>query len=206
MRDGGDEGLLLSAAIHAIESCASFLERPREGIGAGQIEMVGRLVGYVLENNSTEDIVSLVVDRIVGPALCMLAGIEYLDDVFGRSAGTADVRPEVVVLVKEVAGHLEAKSGAREALALESIRQLNNVLTTSSASTTRVARLARKDAVWYYSSILAYLFATSSPADPFLGNKVLQEMVTLLRHKEAGIEWEMVLGVMEKYWLHQKDG
>ncbi|KAK0444942.1 uncharacterized protein EV420DRAFT_1573524 [Desarmillaria tabescens] len=202
-RDSGDAGLLLSTAIRAVESCASFLERPREEIRKGQVEMVGRLVGYVMENVLTEEIVSLVVDRIVKPALGMLGGSEYLEDMFGRSAGIADVRPEVVVLVKEVAGHLEAKSGAREALALESIRLLNKVRTLNESA---VARLASKDAVWYYSAVLAYLFSSSpSSADPFLGDKVLQEMIKLLHYKETGVEQEMVLGVMEKYWLYQKD-
>ncbi|KAK0207949.1 hypothetical protein DFS33DRAFT_395833 [Desarmillaria ectypa] len=201
-RDGGDAVLLMSAAIRAVESCASFLERPREEIRKGQVEMVGRLVGYVMENVLTEDIVSLVVNRIVGPALGMLGGSEYLEDVFGRSAGITDVRPEVVILFKQLAGHLEAKSGAREALALESIRHLNKVRSLNSSA---VARLASKDAIWYYSTVLAYLFASPSVADPFLGEKVLQEMVQMFSHKEIGVEQEMMLGVMEKYWLHQKD-
>ncbi|KAK0245526.1 hypothetical protein EDD85DRAFT_801359 [Armillaria nabsnona] len=200
--DSGDAELLLSAAIRAVESCASFLERPRKEIGKGQVEMVGRLVGYVMEKVLTEDIVSLVVDRIASPALGMLGGSEYLEDVFGRSAGMTDVRPEVVVLVKEVAGHLEGMSGAREALALESIRLLNKARSLNSSA---VARLASKDAVWYYSAVLACLFASPSVADPFLGDRVLQEMVQLFRHNETGVEQEMVLGVMEKFWLHQKD-
>lgn len=201
-RDSGDAELLLSAAIRAVESCASFLERPRKEFGKGQVEMVGRLVGYVMEKVLTEDIVSLVVDRIANPALGMLGGGEYLEDVFGRSAGMTDVRPEVVVLVKEVAGHLEGMSGAREALALESIRHLNKARSLNSSA---VARLASKDAVWYYSAVLACLFASPSVADPFLGDRVLQEMVQLFRHNETGVEQEMVLGVMEKFWLYQKD-
>ncbi len=136
------------------------------------------------------------------PALGMLGGSEYLEDVFGRSAGMTDVRPEVVVLVKEVAGYLEGMSGAREALALESIRHLNKARSLNSSA---VARLASKDAVWYYSAVLACLFASPSVADPFLGDRLLQEMVQLFRHNETGVEQEMVLGVMEKFWLHQKD-
>lgn len=201
-RDSGDAELLLSAAIRAVESCASFLERPRKEFEKGQVEMVGRLVGYVMEKVLTEDIVSLVVYRIVSPALGMLGGSEYLEEVFGRSAGMTDVRPEVVVLVKQVAGHLEGMSGAREALALESIRHLNKARSLNSSA---VARLASKDAVWYYSAVLACLFAGPSVADPFLGDRVLQEMVQLFRHNETGVEQEMVLGVMEKFWLHQKD-
>ncbi|KAK0478188.1 hypothetical protein IW261DRAFT_1482329, partial [Armillaria novae-zelandiae] len=193
-RDSEDAELLLSAAIRAVESCASFLERPRTEIGKGQ--------GYVMEKVLTEEIVSLVVDRIVSPALEMLGGSEYLEDVFGRSAGMTDVRPEVVVLVKAVAGHLEGMSGAREALALKSIRHLNKARSLNSSA---VARLAGKDAVWYYSAVLACLFAAPSVADPFLGDRVLQEMVQLFRHHETSVEQEMVLGVMEKFWLHQKD-